>query len=191
MGVSVFPAASGGASVAEGNAAGWGSNAWIQLAAVNAVVGTTNYSFTGLSGYRKLRFGVTGIETSGSGGTARLVFNGDSGSNYSWTNTLMQNNQTSPFRTIFGNENSNIVLCGIAASGYVFHTVAEIDNVSGTHKPVRHRSHVSGEDYYWANNPTSVEGFATWRNNTAINQIEFLFPSTNNTVGRIHIWGQV
>ena len=194
MGISVFPApAGGGASVADGNAAGWGSDAWVQLADVSTAISTTNYSFTGLSGYRKLKLRVLGAyeTSSGGGGLVRLVFNGDSGSNYSWTNTLMQNGQTAPFRTVFGNTNSGITLSGIAGGGYVFHTDCDIDNVSGTYKPVKHRTHVSGEDYYYANQPTAIDGFGTWRNTTVISQIEILFPSSGANTGRIYIWGQV
>ena len=191
MGISVFPAPSSGITVADGNAAGWGSDAWVELANVSQVVGTTSYSFTGLSGYRKLKLRVLGgFEVQSTGGIVKLVFNGDSGGNYSWTNTLMQNGQTSPFRTVFGNANNDIELSGIASGGYVFHTDCDIDNVSGTYKPLKHRTHVSGEDYRWANQPTAIEGFGTWRNTTAISQINIIFPSSGATTGRIYIWGQ-
>ncbi len=195
MSYSIYPPAASGITVADGNAAGWGSDAWVQLAAINST-GASSYSFTGLSNYRKLRLGVTGIESSTIGSQpVYLVFNSDTNStdnNYSWTNTLMQNGQTAPFRTVFQQTTTRIVLSGIATNGYQLHTTVDIDNVPGTHKFVKHRTHVSGEDYYWANQPTAVEGFGTWRVNTAISQIDFIMPSvTNNGAGRLHVWGQV
>lgn len=195
MAVSSLVPASAGITVSDGNAAGWGSDAWVQLAAVNST-SASSYTFTGLSGYRKLRLGVTGIESSSVGSQpVYLVFNSDTNgtdNNYSWTNTLMQNSQTAPFKTVFQQTGTKMVLSAIGTGGYQFHTTVDIDNVSGTHKFVKHRTHVQGEDYYWGANPTAVEGFGTWRVNTAISQIDFIMPSVNNNgAGRLHVWGQV
>ena len=191
MAVSNLVAASGGASVADGNAAGWGSNAWVQLGTANSVTGTSSYSFTGLSGYRKIKLSITGFTTSSSaGGITRLVFNGDSGSNYSWSNLLMQNGQTAPFRSLVRAAETEIVLGALQISGHTINADVKIDNVSGTHKAVEYKSRVTGEDYFFGANPTAIDGFAVWRNTTAISQIEFIMPSQSGTVGRIYIWGQ-
>jgi hypothetical protein len=191
MAVSSLVPASAGITVADGNAAGWGSNAWVQLGTANSATGTVTYTFTGLSGYRKLRLGVTGVESAGTGGIVRLIFNSDTGSNYAWSNVLMQNGQTAPFRTLVRAAEPEIVLSAIQVSGHQFQTVVEIDNVAGTHKPVVYKTRVTGEDYFWGAQPTAIDGFATWRNTTAINQIDFIMPSQNGSAGRLYVWGQV
>lgn len=190
MAVSSLVPASAGITVAEGTAAGWGAPAWVQLADTT-VTTATSYTFTGLSGYKKLKFSVNGIETLSTAGLGYIIFNSDTTSgNYSWTNTLMQNGQTAPFKTIFGSSTAQINLSAISAGGYQFHSIAEIDNVSGSHKHVRHRTHVSSEDYYWAAQPTTIEGFGTYRSNTVISSMTFIMPSVTNGSGKIHIWGQ-
>lgn len=192
MGYSVFPAASSGISVADGLAAGFASPVWTQIASVTST-GASGYSFTGLEGYRRIRFTVTGIQTSGvAGGMVYITFNSDSGSNYSNSRVINHASSTTPFRISNNANTTSFELSGIQISGYTFHTTVEFENIAGSWKHCTHRTFVSGEDYNGPAAPAVVHGFCNYQSTTVISSMAFQMPSvTNNGNGKLYIWGQV
>lgn len=81
MGIATFPAAGGGATVTEGNNAGWGKGpmdiTWTQLGYTNPS-GTTTCTFSSLGGYKYIR--LVGIMFNTQSGATNLAIriNGDS-----------------------------------------------------------------------------------------------------------------
>jgi hypothetical protein len=87
MGASVIPAT------------GAGSDNWVQISSITPTAASSSVSFTSISGYRKLLLRTNGLTLTGSGST-NLIFNSDTGANYTygspqWDNTSYSNVYTS------------------------------------------------------------------------------------------------
>jgi hypothetical protein len=190
MAVSSLVPASAGITVADGLAAGWGSNAWTQISSTSQTTAVT-YTVSGLSSYRKIKIGILGMMNSAGGGQSYLRFNSDTGTNYSWEVTMQQNGP------VLGRgrarDDDKIHISGMGPTNQMLVGIIEIDNPVTAYKIITGRTNSSSEDYFGNANPGTSDLNAVWRNNSsAISSVTFQMPtSITNANGLFYVWGQL
>jgi hypothetical protein len=191
MAVSSLVPAAAGITVADGLAAGWGSNAWTQIASVSQTTAVT-YTVSGLSGYRKIKIGVLGFMTDTTGGgVITFRFNADTNTNYTWEVNLQQNGPA--LRQGRARNDDKLLVSGIGNSNQMAVGIYEIDNPVSAFKIITGRTNTSSEDYFGSANSGASDVNGVWRNNSsAISSVTFQMPtSISNTNGLFVVWGQL
>lgn len=190
MGLSVFPAASSGPTLAEittaitNNPSSPVGGTWTNLGTVdlNGLQGTT---ISSLSGYKYIRF-YMGIQSS-VGTRTQLRFNGDTGNNY-WSGVGITETSNNPGFSV-GNGESLMTLNGVSAdTSNKLALFVEIENSNSTiYKIVKSQA----ASQFTTTKADAQFSIGCWNNTAAISSITLLnhYPGTYDAGSRLFIVG--
>jgi hypothetical protein len=183
MAINVFPAASSGISVADGNAAGWGATAGIptwNLLQTWTLGGVNTFTFSGLSGYKSYKI-ITPLMSCGGSSTLQMRINGDSAFNYSMG---YHGGNTSGFNSP-GQAQFNI----FNSSGTPFQFVANINQANSSgNKSV-------DIDYLGQGGEAALKLWGSYGTTSAVNSITIFnannnnFSASNASANLVHLYG--
>jgi hypothetical protein len=187
MGSTVFPAASGGASVSDGNTAGWnlGGNQVELISEYKTVTKANSITISSIpQTYRNLIIDWNGLETLGVGShNIRLRMNNDTNSNHS-ENGWMNNAAGVTVPINFGINGDGFFIGQVpnVTGGQQSHGRITMENYTSTDAKIGHGSttYYSGQDYTKVWNRLS---FRTGASTSAITSVRFLAGESGNNLG--------